>query len=374
MKATKKILIVEDELIVAEDIADTLKSLGYSVVDIVPSGEKAIEAASQTQPDLVLMDIMLPGKLDGVEAAQQIRRGCDIPVVYLTAYADEKTVERATVTEPFGYLIKPFEEKELRTTIEIALCRHQVEQDIKERVETAEKMRKQAEDERDRHSHYVCMASHEFRHPLTTIFISSEILKHYSSELTEDKKLKHFDSIQTAVKSMNEMLEDVLTIGSADSGKIPFNPIDLDLGDFCAELVEALQHTMESQHTIQFIAEGDFSDARMDNHLLHHILTNLISNAIKYSPQGGTVRLQLKREADSAILRVQDEGIGIPAIEQAQLFEAFHRATNVGNIPGTGLGLAIVKRSVKLHGGEIAVESEVGVGTTFTVTLPLYSP
>ncbi len=373
MKANKKILIVEDELIVAEDIADTLKSLGYSVVDIVPSGEKAIEAASQTQPDLVLMDIMLPGKIDGVEAAEEIRRECDIPVVYLTAYADEKTVERATVTEPFGYLIKPFEEKELRTTIEIALRRHQVEQNIKGRVETAEKMRKQAEEERDRHSHYVCMASHEFRHPLTTIFVTSEILKQYGAQLTEDKKLKHFDSIQSAVRSMNEMLEDVLTIGSADSGKIAFNPIPLDLVDFCAELVEALQHGAESQHAIQFIAEGDFSDAVMDNHLLHHILTNLISNAIKYSPHGGTVRLQLKREGDRAILRVQDEGIGIPATEQAQLFEAFHRATNVGNIPGTGLGLAIVKRSVDLHGGEVAVESEVGIGTTFTVTLPLHS-
>lgn len=372
MKASK-ILIVEDELIVAEDIADTLRSLGYSVVDIVASGEKAIELARKKSPDLVLMDIMLPGKIDGIEAAGEIRKKFDIPVVYLTAYADQKTVERATATEPFGYLIKPFEEKELHTTIEIALRRHQVEQDIKLRLETVEKMKKQAEEERDRHSHYVCMASHEFRHPLTTIFISSEILKQYGEQLTEEKKLKHFDSIQSAVRSMNQMLEDILTIGRADSGKIEFNPIPLDLVDFCSELVESLRQGVESRHTIEFIAEGDFSDAVMDNHLLHHILTNLISNAIKYSPEGGKVRLHLTREGKQAILRVQDQGIGIPETEQAQLFQVFHRATNVGNIPGTGLGLAIVKRSVDLHGGEITVESKVGIGTTFTVKLPLHN-
>jgi signal transduction histidine kinase len=108
----------------------------------------------------------------------------------------------------------------------------------------------------------------------------------------------------------------------------------------------------------------------MDERLLRHILSNLLSNAIKYSPQAGSVRFNLICQHGEAIFHIQDEGIGIPVADQVQLFDSFHRASNVGTISGTGLGLAIVKKSVDLHGGKITVQSEVGVGTTFTVTLP----
>ena len=110
----------------------------------------------------------------------------------------------------------------------------------------------------------------------------------------------------------------------------------------------------------------------MDEKLLRHILSNLLSNAIKYSPSGGTVHFDLVCE-EEVIFRVQDEGIGIPEADRANLFDSFHRASNVGTISGTGLGLAIVKKSVDLHGGTIAVNSEVGVGTTFIVTIPLHN-
>jgi signal transduction histidine kinase len=109
----------------------------------------------------------------------------------------------------------------------------------------------------------------------------------------------------------------------------------------------------------------------MDEKLTYHILTNLISNAIKYSPEGGTVFVELVLADSQVIFRIQDEGIGIPAACQENLFTAFHRAKNVGKIPGTGLGLAIVKKCVDLQGGQITVESEVGKGTTFTVKIPL---
>jgi signal transduction histidine kinase len=109
----------------------------------------------------------------------------------------------------------------------------------------------------------------------------------------------------------------------------------------------------------------------MDEKLLGHILTNLLSNAIKYSPEGGTVQFDLVCTAREAIFRITDSGIGIPLEDLPQLFESFQRASNVGTIQGTGLGLAIVKKAVDLHRGKIAVESEAGVGTTFTVMLPL---
>jgi hypothetical protein len=318
------------------------------------------------------MDIMLPGELDGIDAAEQIKTSFRIPVVYLTAYADETTLQRAALTEPFGYLVKPFEDKELRTTIEIALRRHQAEEKIRSRLEAAEALRKQAEEERESKSRYLSMASHEFRNPLSTILMSSELLRQYGKNWSEEKKIKHFERIEEAVINMNQMLEDILTIGSAESGKNFFNPAPLDVVEFCLELVEALQQITVSNHRINFTCQGDFTGAVMDEKLLHHILSNLISNAIKYSPQGGTIILEVVRKQEPAVMfRVRDEGIGIPPNEMDKLFDAFHRARNVGSIPGTGLGLAIVKRSVDLHGGEISVESEVGAGTTFTVTLPI---
>ncbi|GAB4545090.1 MAG: hypothetical protein Kow0063_39000 [Anaerolineae bacterium] len=124
--------MVEDESIVALDIQNLLRNLGYDVVAIVSSGEEAVTSAAEMTPDLVLMDIRLKGALDGVEAAEQIRSRLDIPIIYLTAYADEATLQRAKVTEPFGYLVKPFEEKELQIAIEMALYKHQMERRLRE--------------------------------------------------------------------------------------------------------------------------------------------------------------------------------------------------------------------------------------------------
>jgi signal transduction histidine kinase len=174
------------------------------------------------------------------------------------------------------------------------------------------------------------------------------------------------------------LLEDVLTIGKAEAGKLQFNPKSLDLVAFCRQIIESMQclaiyqHINAShQHRLTFTVNGDCTNAQMDENLLEHILTNLLSNAIKYSPSGGIVKFDLVCNPSSAVFRIQDTGIGIVKEDIDKLFDSFGRASNVGTIQGTGLGLAIVKRCVDLHRGKIAVESELGVGTTFTVTLPL---
>ncbi|PSB24459.1 PAS domain-containing sensor histidine kinase [Chlorogloea sp. CCALA 695] len=216
----------------------------------------------------------------------------------------------------------------------------------------------------------VTMTSHEFRTPLTTILSSAEILECYSHKFTEAKKLEHLQRIQRAVKHMNGLLSDVLLIGKAEAGKLEFNPTSLELEQYCRKLVEEIQLTTNT-HTIVFGKQGECVDAYMDEKLLLHIFSNLLSNAIKYSPQGGTIRFDLIYKLGEVIFQIQDEGIGIPNIDQAQLFNSFQRGSNVGTISGTGLGLAIVKKSVDLHGGQIWVESEVNIGTAFIVTLPL---
>ena len=127
-----RILVVEDDRVVARDIQHQLTRIGHTVVCVTPLGEDAVRLALESQPDLVLMDIRLEGALDGVDAAQQIRDRCQVPVVFLTAYADDETLERARVTEPFGYLLKPFEDSQLRTVIEMALYKHTAERKLRE--------------------------------------------------------------------------------------------------------------------------------------------------------------------------------------------------------------------------------------------------
>lgn len=366
-----KILIVEDEAIVAEDIASRLEKMGYVIADIVASGEDAIAAATSTQPNLVLMDIMLQGEMDGIEAAKQLCAEQGIPVVYLTANADENTLARAKMTGPFGYILKPFKEKELRATIEIALSRYQAEVEVHKALATAEALRQEALELSYRKSEYLSMATHEFRTPLCTIKYSAILLQDYGNQWTEDKKQQHLQRIQSAADDMNQLLEDVLTLGQAESGKLEFNPAPLDVVSFCQNQVEAFQWNAGDQYTLTFTSFGDRTTACLDEKLLWHLLNNLLSNAIKYSPEGGEVSLTVSCTPSSICLQVKDQGIGIPPEAQKRLFEPFQRAANVGEIPGTGLGLAIAKRSVELHGGQITVESQVGRGTTFTVTLPL---
>jgi signal transduction histidine kinase len=246
--------------------------------------------------------------------------------------------------------------------------------DITDRKRAEEDIRKALDKQQELSelkSRFVTMSSHEFRTPLTTILSSAELIEKYSEKLTEEKKIQHLHRIQSSVKHMTQLLNNVLLIGKAEAGKLEFRPAPIDLAQFCRDLVEELQLSSGNNHTIAFCSQGECTNACLDEKLLRYILSNLLSNAIKYSPAGGTVNFDLICQQGEVLFRVQDRGIGIPQADQAKLFDSFHRASNVGTISGTGLGLAIVKKSVHLHQGTITVHSEIGVGTTFTVTLPL---
>ncbi|NEO98417.1 MAG: PAS domain S-box protein [Symploca sp. SIO2E9] len=243
-------------------------------------------------------------------------------------------------------------------------------------------------------SRFITMTSHEFRTPLTTIQSSAELIEHYSSKWTEEKKLTHLYRIQSSVKYMTKLLNDVLIIGRAEAGKLKLNPIPLNLEKFCRDLVEELEFNDTKQHQLVFkieAVEQQESEAMeksvlttshsqfprnkpcLDEKILRQILENLLGNAIKYSPSGSTVILTLGYRQNDVIFKIIDQGIGIPKVDLPLLFESFHRANNVGTIAGTGLGLAIVKKCLDIHNGQIEVESEVGLGTTFKITLPMYN-
>ncbi|NEO98193.1 MAG: response regulator [Symploca sp. SIO2E9] len=221
-------------------------------------------------------------------------------------------------------------------------------------------------------SRVIATISHEFRTPLTTIQSSSELLANYNKKLSESQKLKHFQRMASSVERMTQLLNDVILLGEVEAGTLEFNPNWLDLEYLCSEIVEEFQHSLnDDQHTIVLWTQGERKNAKLDRNLLRHLLINLLSNAVKFSPQGGTISFDLICQQGKAIFRIEDQGIGIPPEAQQRLFESFYRASNTGTIKGTGLGLAIVKKCVDLHQGQIKVESEVGVGTAVTFTLPV---
>jgi PAS domain S-box-containing protein len=227
-------------------------------------------------------------------------------------------------------------------------------------------------------SRFVSMVSHEIRTPLAAILSSAELLERYGTRWPEEKRLTHLRRIQQTVQRLTTLLEDVLWVSRAETGRLSLHPKPLDLVAFCRDLLEEMRLTAADSHQLildlSALPEPRHLEAVLDDQLLHQILHNLLSNAVKYSPHGGPVRLALRREDDRVVFSVTDRGIGIPASDQERLFEPFHRGGNVGAITGTGLGLNIVRRAVELQGGSIDVKSQEGEGTTVTVVLPLVSP
>lgn len=223
-------------------------------------------------------------------------------------------------------------------------------------------------------SQFVAMASHEFRTPLATIQVASDLLRHYSDRMSEAKKRGHFDKIQQEVKNMTILLEELLTISKVESGRFTVHRQVVQLKDFCMSAIEEILFMATEQHSLKFTNQCQQETCVFDPNLVRKILTNLLSNAIKYSPNGGTIALTLTNPSDrphTLAFQVSDRGVGIPHAEQGQIFEPFFRARNVGKVTGTGLGLAIAKSSAELHGGKIDVISEADRGTTFIFSLPM---
>ena len=220
-------------------------------------------------------------------------------------------------------------------------------------------------------SRFVSMTSHEFRTPLAVISSSAEILKTFGHRLNEESKREHLECIQTYIGHTTQLLDDILLINKAETENLAFEPASLDLVPFCQVLTKEIQLSA-SNHTIVFSSNSQSNViGNFDKKILRQILINLLSNAIKYSPNSAIVNFNLDITESIVIFSIQDQGIGIPEADQVKLFESFHRAKNVGDIPGSGLGLSIVAKCVDLHKGAISVNSELGKGTTFIVKIPL---
>ena len=384
------ILLVDDDRTTRMMLRRAMHNEGYRVVE-ASDGIEGLELYKQLKPDMVLLDAKMPG-MDGFSCCTQIKAiagGLGIPVLMITSLEDEDSVDRAFEAGATDYITKPIHWAVLRRRVQRLLQEKQAEREIIKALEQERELN-------ELRSRIVTMVSHEYRTPLTAILSSAELLECYWHKWDEQKRLKHLERIQVAATHLTQLVADVLSINEVESGEIEFNPAPVNLERLCQEAIAHLRLSPASPHEIRLTHHGDDFEVILDSNLIQQMLVNLLSNSIKYSPKGGIIEVELifynseirpennalcltdaelKRiESPVTIVRVKDQGFGILPHEQGQIFNAFHRGSNVGTIQGTGLGLAIAKKCVELHRGEISIASEVGVGTTVTVTLPSRTP
>ena len=223
---------------------------------------------------------------------------------------------------------------------------------------------------RDVKNRFVSMMSHDLKTPLAAIRLANSMLRNYGDRSSPEEKAETYDTIDQQVEHLTELINDVMTISRQDFTGAELDRQIIDLETYCRDILEELQLAYRTKRSLIFSGTDRRIEAWIDVKLMRRALTNLLTNAIKYSPDGAPVHMELAYADCQAIIKIRDQGIGIPQQDLPRLFEPFNRASNVGNIQGTGLGLAIAKQSVELHGGTITVESAVGQGTTFTITLP----
>ncbi|NIM18554.1 MAG: response regulator [Candidatus Aminicenantes bacterium] len=382
MKETAgKILIAEDETIVALDIKKKLVKLGYNVTDIVSTGEEAIEKAGETTPDLILMDISLEGDMDGIEAAKRIRSRYDIPIIYLTAHSDKKTLDRAKVTEPWGYIVKPFERGSLHATIEMAIYKHQVKRKLEEKDEERNRLLAYLEQARKMEALGTLAGgiAHDFNNILSIILGFTELS---ISELSEEEPIyPNLKNVINACFRARDVVKQILTFSHPGEKQIKPVKVSSIVGESLKFLQSSIPSTIEIRQNITTAADVVLGDAAEIN----QVLINLCSNAVyAMRKEGGVLEvtledLELKDTAAIYLhdlnpghyvrLTVTDTGYGMEEVVLERIFEPYFTTKEVGE--GTGMGLALVHGIVKKHDGAVTVQSEPGKGTTFQVYLPI---
>ncbi len=371
---TVKILLIEDNLAEARMLQEILKGsiVKHFTLDHAQYLKKGIELLKQYQFDVILLDLSLPDSHGLDSLIPLVNLAPHLPIVVLTNTNDDRLALEALRRGAQDYLVKRQVNLEnLARSICYAIERKQTEEELREAKVNLSNELVRAQEINEMKNTFVSMITHDFRNPLCTISLSTKLLENSRDRLTKEQQISYFQLIRGAIKDMDQLLTEILLIGRADSGRLSIDLQPIDLKDFCIHLWKSFQLQETDKHRYVLNIEGDINQGLWDENILKHILNNLLSNALKYSPAGGSIQLIITRQDEAVSFEIADEGIGIPQEEQSQLFGPFYRATNVDNIAGTGLGLAIVHRCVEALEGTISFISEEGRGTTFKVILPI---
>lgn len=401
--SNERILIVEDEPITAMNEQQIIESLGYSVTAIANTGEQAIASANEDRPDLVMMDINLGAGMDGIETATEIRLRYRIPVIFVTAHGDQKILDRAKKSEPFGYVLKPFSKEEIAVSIEIAVHKHRIEiqlyeseeklrMKVAELVDANERIEEQAanladladhlsiaRDEAVASSHakstFLANMSHELRTPLNAILGFSEMMNiEAMGPLDNTHYQGYVKDIHGAGKHLLDVINDLLDISKIESGSQELEEKQLDLRVEIDNAIKLVKGRAENQGVkVSASIPTALPKLLADELRLKQILLNLLTNAIKFTPEQGQVSIDAMLSDEQAIMiKVIDTGIGIAADDIPKVFEPFSQIESILQCDqeGTGLGVPLTKSLAKLHGGNLEIESEIGKGTTVIVSFP----
>jgi signal transduction histidine kinase len=375
----EKILIIEDESIIAKDLEICLTHLGWDAVKISYSGREAVKQANIWQPDMILIDIKLGKGMDGIDVARKISAFSDVPVIYLTAYADNETLERAKITRPYGYIVKPFDERNLQATIEMALHKYRSDKRMKHLEDQLRQTQKM-----EALGTLAGGIAHDFNNLLTVIMGYTELSLRKLPEHNEARR--SIEHVFTASKRAKELVKQILSFSRQSEEKKHPLQISLVVNEVLSLLRSSLPPSIEIRNGLK--ASGSLVKA--DPSQIHQVMMNLCTNAahamkkkggilevsledvdigsgVNPGPPGSRVHDNLKPGA-YVCLSVSDTGRGMVNDVKTRIFEPYFTTKNPGE--GTGMGLPVVQGIVESHGGTIKVHSTPGQGSDFRVFLP----
>lgn len=329
---------------------------------VAQSGEEAIHITERFLPDLILLDVLMPPGIDGFETCRRLKaneKTAEIPVIFITALLDVNDKIVGFQAGGVDYITKPLRHEEVLVRVHThLLLRHQ---------------RRQLEIENAAKDKFFSIIAHDLRGPLHSIHELTKANRDLLERQEYDQVKKLLDLEYAATENLTKLLENLLTWAQIQQGTIEFRPQILNLGHLCRYALDVLKPAALQK---QIMLTSDFPEdvfVVADMNMLETIVRNLVSNAIKFTPTGGSVTIAMTQAKDMVTIKVADTGIGIDAAFLPQLFEIgtkFHRA-GTAHEKGTGLGLILCKEFVERHGGDIQVESVAGRGSTFWFTLPL---
>jgi two-component system, sensor histidine kinase and response regulator len=365
------ILIVDDTTANLNVLSTMLSQRGYRVRAAI-NGEMALKSARKTPPDLILLDISMPG-MNGYEVCSELKADAQtrhIPIIFVSALDSVSDKVKAFQVGGVDYISKPYQLEEVLVRVQNQLTLFRQRQEIEM---LREKDRLYFEELSRTKDHFVSMASHDLKNPLSVVMGYVGLLEECQPIREDPIARQYLERIQFGAENMLRLITDLLDLARIETG------LSLTLGTlpFMAYLracmAELEMQARAKQIALSFSTPDSEFVMLIDESKIRQVLNNLLSNALKYTPSGGRVELSAARESEQVHIRVADTGLGIPAQDLPHIFDKFYRVRREDHmaVEGTGLGLSIAKAIVEQHQGKIWVESELGVGTTMHVVLPL---